>query len=229
MKTISNGFFITVEGIDGSGKSSIVHFLAEELAKHDFSVIKTKEPGATSLGSILRTIIISPSNDVLADKAEFLLFAADRAQHVHSVIVPALSQGSIIISDRGAYSSLAYQGYGKGLNTDIISTINSWIMGDIHPDLVIYLKIDYKTAMKRVASRGEAITSFENKGEAYFQKVIKGFDEIVNLRLQESPLSVLRIDATQDIDYVKKEVLDKVLNIIWFKNSGRFAVNEWSS
>lgn len=236
MKKIKNGFFITIEGIDGSGKSSMVNFLSIELSKLGFDVKKTKEPGGTKLGVVLREIITQGIDSFCKDdlvrknqiqeyesidgKAEFFLFIADRAQHLSSLIKPSLDQGSIVISDRGSDSSLAYQGYGKGLNLDMISRINSWILGDTTPDLVIYLRLDYKTAIERVASRGEEMTSFEKKGQAFFDRVINGFDEIYRLRVQQSPNTVAIVDASKSIEDVKKEVLDKVLKAISVKELG---------
>jgi len=262
LKKIKNGFFITVEGIDGSGKSSLVNFLSSALFNLDFDVIKTREPGGTWLGAELREIIIGGAlgtsdlsklagqsqpqefvkhmknalptslaidstelgcpgqrglRPTIDRKAEFLLFAADRAQHVYALINPGLNNGSIVISDRGSYSSLAYQGYGKGLDREMISSVNSWVVGTTKPDMVIYLKIDYNTAIKRVLDRGEKITSFEKKGEEFFNKVINGFNELFYLRSQEVPDSIMTIDASQSAEKVNKEVLDKILPIIMLK------------
>jgi len=247
LKKIKNGFFITVEGIDGSGKSSVVNFLSSALSDLAFDVIKTREPGGTWLGAALREIIIAGGGAgaravgplglanvaeqsqqqeasgitnnacVISGIAEFLLFAADRAQHVYSLINPGLANGSIVISDRGSDSSLAYQGYGKGLDLEMISSVNSWVVGTTKPDLVIYLKLDYKTAIKRVIDRGEKITAFEKKGQEFFDKVINGFNQIFYLRSQEVPDSIMEIDASQSADDVKKEVLEKVLQIIMRK------------
>lgn len=276
MKKIKNGFFITVEGIDGSGKSSVVNFLSSALANRDFNVIKTREPGGTKLGAALREIIIGAAAEpgaigavgtfgpaktpkqsqaqellkcvevgnidhmmpiplaidsaelscpdqrgtsarVIDSKAEFLLFAADRAQHLSRLIKPGLDDGSIIISDRGSDSSLAYQGYGKGLDLDMIYRVNNWILGDTKPDLVIYLKLDYKTAIDRVVARGAKITAFEKKGREFFDRVINGFNEIFSLRSKEVSCSIMEIDASQSAEAVKEEVLDKVLKIIMLK------------
>jgi dTMP kinase len=235
LKKIKNGFFITVEGIDGSGKSSIVNFLATELSDKGFYVKKTKEPGATKLGVILREIVTEgidtfctdnlaeqnqiPGHESIDSKAEFFLFIADRAQNLSCLIRPSLAEGSIVISDRGSDSSLAYQGYGKGLDLDMISRINNWILGETKPDLVVYLKLDYEIAMERIVSRGEKITSFEKKGQEFFGRVIKGFDEIFNFRAQQNPNSVAVIDASKSIEDVKKEALDKVLNAISVKET----------
>lgn len=215
--------------MDGAGKSSIVDFLNIELSKQNFTVIKTREPGGTPLGASLRNMIINqkitddidnqnnPNFEIIAPKAEYLLFASDRAQHVHSLVKPALAQGKIVISDRGADSSLAYQGYGKGLDLKIISELNNWIMEETTPDLVIYLKIDYTTAMNRIIKRGERFSSFEKKGTEFFDRVINGFNEIFKSRAQKAPDSILEIDATKSAEDVKKEVFDKILKRMQYK------------
>lgn len=210
MAKINNGFLISVEGIDGAGKSSLVNELTAEIVSLGFSVVKTKEPGSSELGKYLRQILQN-GNFNLSDKAEFLLFAADRAQHFKTIIEPALKAGSIIISDRLADSSLAYQGYGRSLDLEIIKTINSWAMNDIKPNLTIYLKIDYKTALERIIKRQEIKTNFEEENKTFFERVINGFDEIFKNRD-----NVIVIDATKSLDEIKDEalrlVLPKILN-----------------
>ncbi len=208
MKKIKGGFFITVEGIDGSGKSSVVNFLSSELTKLGFLVIKTKEPGGTTLGISLRNILQECSG-AIDPKAEFLLFAADRAEHMKCLIKPNLENGAIIISDRGPDSSRAYQAYGKGLDGGMVNLINEWILGNSQPNLVIYLKIDYNAAFERVKTRGQNLTSYEKLGPSFYNKVIKGFEEIFSMRK-----NVIQIDASQSEDKVKAELLERVPKIL---------------
>src|SRR3990172_1551765 len=121
------GLLITLEGIDGSGKSTLANAIVTALTTLGKHVVLTKEPGGTALRTELRAILQTQKNPV-CDKAEFLLFAADRSQHFKELIVPALEQGQIVISDRMADSSLAYQGFGRGLDKEMISSINRWAM-----------------------------------------------------------------------------------------------------
>lgn len=139
MKKQNNGLLIAVEGIDGSGKSTLAHHLFTWLSKQcTTTVIKTREPGGSPLGAHLRTII-QESNISLSHKAEFLLFAADRAQHFQEIIIPHLNQGHVVISDRLADSSVVYQGYGRGLDIAMIKSINSWAMNNRTADLTLFV------------------------------------------------------------------------------------------
>lgn len=203
-----SGFLISIEGIDGSGKSSIASYLFNELKNLYYDVILTKEPGATNLGKTLRSILQDPQSQVCS-KAEFLLFAADRAQHIWQVVNPALLSGKIVISDRMADSSLAYQGYGRGLDLNIISQVNNWATDNLVPDLTIYIKIDYKTAFNRLKTRNENLTKIEQEKSSFFERVISGFETIFATRQ-----NLLTIDGCKDLESVQKEVLNKVLEII---------------
>lgn len=175
---MQTGKLITFEGIDGSGKSTLSKAVYEKLLNQGFSVLLTKEPGATEFGKTLRKML-QESEVKIDPKAEFLLFAADRAQHIEQVVLPALKAGKIVISDRMADSSLAYQGYGRNLDKEIINKVNSWAMQGLKPDLTIYIKIDYETAIGRIKKRDEKLTNFEKEKTEFFQRVIQGFDEIL--------------------------------------------------
>ncbi len=171
------GFLITIEGIDGSGKSTLLDNINTMFLKEGKNIILTKEPGQTNLGKKIRNILQQEKN-LVCDKAEFLLFAADRAQHFEEVVIPALIKGSIIISDRMADSSLAYQGYGRNLDINLIKVINRWCMQDIQPDLTIYINLDEKTALERIFRRKLLLTSFEKESIKFWQRVKSGFEDI---------------------------------------------------
>lgn len=201
------GMLITIEGIDGCGKSSAARALADTVSKHH-SVLLTKEPGATQLGKQVRQFLQTRTCDV-SPAAEFLLFAADRAQHMHEIVLPALQEGKIVISDRMADSSRAYQGFGRGLDDTWIQNINRWAMKNISPNLTFYLKIDYQTAMSRLKKRNEQATVFEQERVHFFERVIEGFETIFKERD-----SVITVDATQDQMKVHQIMLEKVLEIL---------------
>jgi dTMP kinase len=204
MAQIKSGRLITIEGIDGSGKSSVAQCLVKYLETLGRAVILTKEPGGTELGNTLRTILHTQKERV-GDVAEFLLFAADRAQHFEQIIVPALSKGAVVISDRMADSSLAYQGYGRGIDRDMIKQVNAWAMQHTTPDLVLYLRIDSTKARERVRVRKETLTSFEREGDYFWQRVVKGYEEIFASRG-----NVVTLDATQTLATVCKQACDVV-------------------
>lgn len=210
-KKLPYGFLLTIEGIDGSGKSTFSKKLKKIFEKKGYHVVLTKEPGATKLGKHLR-LLLGTNNFSLCPKTEYLLFAADRAQHIKDIVKPSLENGSIVISDRMADSSVAYQGYGRELSRDIIKKINQWTMNDIEPDLTIYLKINYETMLQRISNR-KNISTFEQEHADFFRRVIKGFENLMNERN-----NILYIDASQSFESVKKEVIDKTLKFFLSKH-----------
>jgi dTMP kinase len=173
MKKLKRGILIAVEGIDGSGKSTFIKELSKNLSS-DFSLILTKEPGDTELGKQLRQTLQTQPIPI-TPKAEYLLFAADRAQHIHDVIKPAQKEKKLIISDRMDDSSVVYQGYARGLNPEMINTINEWAMDTIKPDLIIFIKLDHHEASKRISSRNEALTAFEKEHHNFMKKASESY------------------------------------------------------
>lgn len=174
-----NGLLIGIEGIDGSGKTVFSQNLAQVLQQHAIQTVLTKEPGGTNFGLKLRQILQYRDDiGVLDSKAEYLLFAADRAQHFTQIVIPSLKMGKVVISDRTCDSSLVYQGFGRGLDCSMIKQINSWAMCNIKPDLIIYLKIDLQIAKNRIGIRAEKLTAFEQAGDNFMQRVINGFNEL---------------------------------------------------
>jgi len=206
MRRSYSGYLISIEGIDGSGKSSLAKALAEHLGKKGMSVLLTKEPGGTNLGQALRYLLQTQKKDVCA-KAEFLMFAADRAQHFEELIIPALKQGSIIIADRMADSSVAYQGYGRKIGATMISSINEWAMQGIRPDLTLYLRINPEQALARVQARNDkAVWSIEQERYDFWQRVIKGYEEIFSQRT-----NVITLDAMLSIEQLCQQALPAIL------------------
>lgn len=179
MKKIQNGLLIAIEGIDGSGKSSLCRNL-ETALKASYNVILTKEPGGTALGKGLRKTLLQ-KNVPVCTKAEFLLFATDRAQHSAQIILPNLNEGAIVISDRMADSSVVYQGYGRQLDIEMLKTINKWAMNEREPDLVLYLRLPAKVAYKRMDNRNQPLNSFEKEVE-FMHRLTDGFDSLVSPR-----------------------------------------------
>lgn len=202
------GILIAIEGIDGAGKSTLAHALEQKLTAQNHTVILTKEPGATDLGKQLRAILQTQTTP-LDPKAEYLLFAADRAQHFHNLIIPHLQKNNIAISDRMADSSLVYQGYGRGLDIAMLHTINSWTMQHINPDIVIYLQVPYATARERILQRNMQLTAFEKEQEAFLKRLVTGFDEL----LLNNPRCIV-IDGTASPETVATHATEKVIQWI---------------
>lgn len=208
MKMLKNGLFITLEGIDGSGKTMLTKNLHTALQQHDLPVIATKEPGGTQLGITLRALLQEQTIPI-NPKAEFLMFAADRAQHMHAIIKPNLAANKIVLSDRSADSSLVYQGYGRGLDTTLITTVNKWAMDNVQPDLTLYVKVDVQTALHRIALRNEKLTAFEKEKTAFFEKLVHGFDTVLGNRA-----NVVILDGTQAPNAVCERALQVILDLI---------------
>lgn len=199
---------IALEGIDGCGKTTLAQNLSISLKEKKYNVLLTREPGGSSLGQQLRNIVQSQKEPLCA-KAEYLLFAADRAHHFHDVIIPALTNNSIVISDRLADSSLAYQGYGRGLDISLINTVNKWAMNTIEPDIVFYIRINTQTALSRMKKRLEPTTRFEQETLDFWQKVITGYETIFKNRS-----NVIVLDGLLK----QQDILEQALQSIKFTN-----------
>jgi len=179
MSPLTKGILIAIEGIDGSGKSTLAHNLSLALHEQGYNTLLTKEPGASELGKEIRTIIQAQTIP-LTHRAEYLLFAADRAQHFAELIIPALEQKKLIISDRMCDSSLAYQGYGNGLDLEMIRIINSWTMQNIVPDITIFVRVPVEIALERAKKRG-SLSAYEQRTD-FLHRVANGFEELYKNR-----------------------------------------------
>lgn len=197
------GTLIVLEGIDGCGKSTLAKNLADLLCSAGFDVLLTKEPGGSPLGKTTREL--TQNHPVaIGPVAEYLLFAADRAQHFEQIIVPALKRGAIVISDRMADSSLVYQGDGRGLDKKMIMAINQWAMQNITPDITLYIQLDIKTAQNRLANRS-SFTVFEKEKESFTQRIFDGFEALYANRSD-----VITINGTQSIEELVKDAYSKL-------------------
>lgn len=196
------GMLCAIEGLDGAGKTTLLQKLEQKFASTEIKAIFTKEPGATQLGKYLRKLL-NERTITIGTLAEFLLFAADRAEHFEKDIIPSLKQGHLIISDRMADSSIAYQGYLKGLDISMIKTVNTWCMQNITPDITIYLRITPDQAKQRILqSRGFA-TAFEEEYIDRLQVLFDGFEQIF-----ANKQNAIIIDATQDAEIIAQQVFE---------------------
>lgn len=202
MEKIQNGLLIALEGIDGTGKTSLAHNLEKALSE-DYPVLVTKEPGGTPLGKGLRNTLLQKDVPV-CKKAEFLLFATDRAQHFHQVVLPHLEDGFIVLSDRMNDSSLVYQGYGRNLDIEILKTINAWAMNDRQPDIVLYLRLTAEKAYERMKNRNIPLNSFEKEME-FMHRLTEGFDSLVAPRD-----NVITLDAQLSKEALTQAALEAI-------------------
>ena len=189
--------FVVLEGIDGSGKSTQARLLAEWLRASGRTVTLTREPGGTPLGERLRAIILDRAIDC-APRAELLMILAARAQHVAEVILPALQAGAMVVSDRFSLSSLAYQGYGRGLPLDEIRAADAAATGGVRPDLTLVIDVPLETVLARV---GERADRFEGEGREFLQRVISGYR-----RLAAEDPTVRLIDGTVTVEAVQQAI-----------------------
>lgn len=206
------GLLITVEGIDGSGKTTLIQNIAKKLQVQNIPFLTTKEPGGTELGQELRSIVQNQSVPV-CPKAEFLLFAADRAQHFEQKIIPALSEGLVVLSDRMGDSSVVYQGYARGLDISLINTINRWTMSSITPDITFYLRISAQESKNRIQKRNLALTAFEKESDDFTQKLIAGFDDLF-----KNKAHVILLNGTESLESLTKQAFNHIQLCIKNKN-----------
>ncbi len=178
------GRYIAFDGVEGCGKSTHVKRLAAYL-----DAVVTREPGGTAIGTTLREIMANTANTHLSPRAEALLMSADRAQHLHELVVPALESGRHVVSDRSVYSSLAYQGYGRQLDLDQLRRFNDFAIASRWPDLVVYLRVDLAAVRARLEKRDT--DRFEREDDAFFRRVMNGFDQLA----EREPDRWLVIDA----------------------------------
>lgn len=164
--------FITLEGVEGAGKSTLAKSLKKELESQGKEVVLTFEPGDCSIGKKIREILLK---EKLNSSAELFLFLADRAQHIEEVIKPALAQGKIVICDRFTHSTIAYQGDGRGLDKEQLNYLNKIAVQSTRPDLVLLIDLDPEIGLKRVIKRGEELSSFDSEKLEFHRKVKESF------------------------------------------------------
>ena len=186
------GRFVVFEGGDGSGKTSQVQLLASWLRERGHEVVTTREPGGTDLGASIRSLVLHGQE--ITPRAEALLFAADRAQHVGSVIEPALARGAVVISDRYVDSSIAYQGDGRGFDPHGIERISGWATDGLRPDLTVLLDLGHEQALHRMRADGRRLDRMEQQDTAFHDRVREGFLR----RARQAPRRYLVLDATCD-------------------------------
>ena len=147
---MKKGYFITFEGPDGSGKTTVCNAVYQRLKDMGYDVVHTREPGGIEIAEKIRDIILDPQNVMMDAKTEALLYAASRRQHLVEKVIPSIEDGKVVICERFVDSSLAYQGYGRELGFDEVLSINKFAIGDYFPDMTVYLDVDEKTGLERI-------------------------------------------------------------------------------
>ena len=199
---MSKGLFISVEGPDGSGKSTQIDLLKKHIESKGRTVIFTREPGGTPIGEKIRKIILDPENEEMDYMTEALLYAARRSQHVHQVIKPALVRGDVVICDRFVDSSIAYQGYGRQLGQPV-RIINDYAIDGCVPDITLLFKLDPTVGISRITRAQDRL---EKEALDFHRRVFEGYLEIEGL----NPGRVLGIDAGRSIEEIHSEIIEKI-------------------
>lgn len=195
--------FITVEGPDGSGKSTQLQLLVESLKQKGYDIVVTREPGGTTVGNQIREVLLSPDHHEMTPRVEMMLYAASRAQNVEQVIRPALERGAIVLCDRFIDASIAYQGYGLQYDLDQIQSLNEWATNGLTPDLTFLFDLSPERANARMKDRGQ-LDRIESRDQAFHERVYEGFQTL----LKQYPERIIRVDADQSIECIQDEVLD---------------------
>lgn len=198
--------FITFEGGEGSGKSTQLSFLFNIIKSNNLPCIKTREPGGCAGAESVRNLLLNGDVDKWDPVAETLLFYAARVEHVNRLIIPALNEGTTVLCDRFADSTIVYQGIGKGVSEGFINGLHQLALGNFNPDLTIILDMDPSIGIKRALSRSSAETRFESMDMEFHHAVRAGFLALARANLERCVV----IDASQDIDSVKTHILSAV-------------------
>jgi len=193
------GIFITIEGPDGSGKSTQAQRLFKYMQEKGHKVVLTREPGGTSIGEQIRRILLNPENNEMGFKTEVLLYAASRCQHLEEIIIPALKEGKIVISDRFVDSSIAYQGYGRNLNLPLVVEINKLIVEGYLPDLTILLDIPVEVGLTRIRENQKTMDRLEQEDISFHEQVFQGFKK---LAINEERIKIVSANTSEDVVFM---------------------------
>lgn len=205
---MKQGKFITLEGIDGAGKSTQLAWIVELLQQAGLQPVVTREPGGTPLGECLRALLLDKSMAMHAETEALLMFAA-RREHLDKVILPALAQGQWVISDRFTDASFAYQGGGRGLDTGKLDILEHWVQGSLQPDLTLYFDVPVEVGQQRV-NRIKDADRFEQEQGGFFQHVRNAYLE----RARQFPQRIQIIDSSRDLAAVKAAVEQTIRRLL---------------
>ncbi|MGE0978309.1 dTMP kinase [Bacillus thuringiensis] len=200
---MSSGTFITFEGPDGSGKTTIINMVAKQLK----NALLTREPGGIDISEQIRSVILAKENTIMDPRTEALLYAASRSQHLIEKVKPALENGKVVLCDRFIDSSLAYQGYARDLGIDEVLKINQFAIEGLMPELTIYFDIEPEVGIQRInKNKGREINRLDLEDLKFHQKVRDGY----HLLIERFPNRIVRIDASRTIEEVFQQTLQLV-------------------
>ncbi len=204
------GKFITVEGIEGVGKSTNLAHIKHFLLEQGIQLVTTREPGGTPVAEAVRELLLDTRHTDMVSDTELLLMFAARAQHLQELIKPALARGQWVVSDRFTDATYAYQGGGRGVSMTRISALEQWVQGDLRPDLTLILDADPEVGLARVAKRGNDTDRFEQEKIDFFHKVRNVYLD----KAASSPARYTIIDASQPLELVKAQLFETLRTFI---------------
>ena len=208
---MKRGVFITVEGPEGAGKTTVLAKVGEQLEKEGYSIVLTREPGGIPIAEQIRQVILNRENTEMDSRTEALLYAAARRQHLVEKVIPALNKGSIVLCDRFIDSSLAYQGHARGLGIDEVREINRFAIQDTMPELTLFFMIDPEIGLKRIENhKNREINRLDLEKLNFHQKVYEGYQ----LLIKNEPDRIKVIDANQSFEEVYQETLQQIRTYI---------------
>lgn len=193
--------FITIEGIEGGGKSTCLNLIAQRIRAQGHALLETREPGGTPLGEALRELLLGHKHDGMSDDAELLMMFAARAEHLRARIEPALADGVWVLCDRFTDATFAYQGYGRGMDLERIRVLEQWVQGERRPDLTLLLDLPVEVGLQRAGKRSTP-DRFERQALEFFERVRDGYLQIA----AAAPGRYRVIDASQDISQVSEQI-----------------------
>ncbi len=199
------GIFITMEGPDGSGKTTQIDLLKKYLESKGYNIVIAREPGGTEISEAIRRIILNPEYKEMGHMTELLLYAAARAQLVNQVIKPALTEGKAVICDRFVESSAVYQGIGRGLGVDTVYEVNNYALGDVKPMLTIFMDLDAEDGICRKKKQAE-LDRMEQEDMSFHKRVVDGYRQLAKLY----PERIVPVNATLPIDEIHSMIVDEV-------------------
>ncbi|PLR93325.1 dTMP kinase [Bacillus sp. T33-2] len=204
---MSKGLFISIEGPEGAGKTTIIRMLKENFEEEGYSVLATREPGGIDIAEQIRNVILDKENTAMDARTEALLYAAARRQHLVEKVRPALVNGQIVLCDRFIDSSLAYQGYARGLGIEEVHSINRFAVEDMMPLLTVYFDLDPETGLDRINKHnGREVNRLDLENLQFHQKVREGYLLLAN----RYPDRIMKIDASRPLEMVYAEVEGKI-------------------
>ena len=203
--------FITFEGPEGAGKTTVIQKIAERLAEEKMDVLATREPGGIEIAEKIRSVILNPEHTAMDERTEALLYAAARSQHYFEKVRPALDAGKMVICDRFIDSSLAYQGYARGIGVDEVLSINEFAIGKKLPDMTILFDLAPEVGLARIHAHGEReVNRLDVESLAFHNKVREGYLQLV----ERYPERIYVVNADQNIDRVVEDVWSLIYEAI---------------